>query len=118
MKARVFDAMKHQVHRTDAQHGHAGIAVVGGDRFVLEELVLSFAEFVADKWMWVTFLVVFEDFGISVRLKNVLVEIHRKPACARRWVAHFFPRLRIEHFDHHSDDMPWSSELPACSSSV
>jgi hypothetical protein len=43
-----IDAVEHEVHAADAEHGHAGIVVVTGEGLGLEELVLVGAELVAD----------------------------------------------------------------------
>ena len=113
-----LDAMQHEVHRTDAKHGHARVAIVRGDRFPLEKVMLGSAEFIADELMRITFLVVFEDGGIGMRFENVLIKVHGKTACARCRIAHAFARFRIEHSHHHANDVARRAELSAHSSSV
>ena len=40
--------MQHEVHRTDAKHRHARVAIVCGDRLRLHKVMFGFAKFIAD----------------------------------------------------------------------
>jgi hypothetical protein len=110
--------MQHEVHRTDAKHGHARVAIVRGDRFPLQEVMFGFAKFIADELMRITFLIVFEDRGIGVRFENVLINVHGKTARASCRIAHAFARFRIEHFHHHANDVTRRAELSAHSGGI
>ena len=80
--------MQHQVHRADAQHGHARIVVEAAQGLgALERFLLVFFQMVADQVVRPALLVVGQDFRRGVRFEDVLVGVDQKAAGAGGQVA-------------------------------
>ena len=116
---RRFDAVQHQVHRADAQHGHARIVVEATQEFVrLDEGALVLLEQVADQVVRQPFLVVFEDVGRGGFLHHVLVGVDQEAGRAARQVADPVGGRGRDHLHHHADDVARRAELPVAPGGV
>jgi len=50
-KSRLLNAVQYQVHRPNSQHGHAGVVVIGGEGFLLQEFALFRGEVIAHQML-------------------------------------------------------------------
>lgn len=64
--------------------------------------------------MRVAFFVVLQNGGVGVRFEDVLINIDREATRPGGRITHSFARFRIEHPDHHANDVTRSAKLAAC----
>ena len=104
--------MEHQVHAADAQHGHARVAVVAGNRLVCANSnVPSWASFRAGDAVRVALLVVGQVARVGVGFEQVLPGIDQEAAGARRRDRDALRAGGVDHFHHHADDVARRAEL-------
>ena len=103
--------MQHEVHAADAQHGHAGVAVVAGERLALREFPLLRRELAAGQAVRPALLVIAEVALIGVRLKQMLPRVDEEAARAGGGIDDTLARLGVDHLHHHADDVARRAEL-------
>ena len=64
--------------------------------------------------MRVAFFVVLQNGRVGVRFEDVLVNVDQKTARPGGRIAHSFARFRVEHPDHHANDVTRGAKLAAC----
>ena len=112
MEAGRGEAVEHEVHAADAEHGHAGVAVVAGEGVALEEVMLFLGELAAGEAVGPAFLIVSEVASgrvwVSRRCCQALTRKPQVPAAGSQTRS---PGRGFEHLDHHADDVARGAEL-------
>ena len=97
MKVRSGEAVEHEVHAADPEHGHAGVGVEAGKGLGLAEFPFVWREFAAGQAVGLALLVVGEVARVGVGFKEVLPGIDEEAAGAGGRVDDALAGLRIEH---------------------
>ena len=112
------DAVQHEVHAADAEHGHAGVVVVAGEGLGLAELVFFLGELAAGQAVGLALLVVGEVARVGVGFQEVLPGVDEEAAGAGGRVADALAWARVDHLDHHADDVARRAELAVLAGGV
>jgi hypothetical protein len=117
-EVRSGDAVEHEVHAADAEHGHARVRVKAGQGFGLAELIFFLGEFAARQAVGVALFVVGDVARVGMGFEEVLPGVDEEAAGASGRVADVLSWARIAHVDHHADDVARRAELAVLASGV